>query len=49
MFFWGEGGGGEESYEKYLGKRTDIWINGANQNLIKRKREYHYMNYFQYL
>ena len=27
-----------DSYEKYLGKRTDIWINGANQNLLKRKQ-----------
>jgi len=27
-----------DSYEKYLGKRTDVWINGANQKLLKRKQ-----------
>jgi len=27
-----------DSYEKYLGKRTDIWINGANQKLLKRNQ-----------
>ena len=29
-----------KGYEKYIGNKTDVWINGANQNLKKRMQKY---------